>query len=156
MNGKSAFDELFRRDQGAKLNSHGQEPLNDPEPDDSYESHLGDGRNARHQVYAVIMIENDGSQWVIPYGTVCFGKGKENGKEFRFRCVLDEHLYEVTVEGPQIQYAVEKFAAGKRETWHCRGHGTERIRVAEVKEAKPTAKKESAPGETPEMREHSR
>lgn len=147
MNGRNLnpLDEMLRRD--GKLNSHGQEPLNDPEPEDSYEAQLGDGRNARHGVWSVQIIENNGKLWMIPYGCIEQGSGQLNGNTFRFECVLGEVVHEVVIEGPQIQYAVDKFSAGKRESWHTRGAGTTTIRVRALrKAAKPkigTAEEES-------------
>jgi hypothetical protein len=114
------------------------EPPPDPDAADTWESSLGDGRNSRHQVFAVLLIDDHNQQWMVPYSSIAFGKGKFNGNEFIFRCALD-HVYDVVLQGPQLQYAIEKLAAGKRETLHTRGAGTTSIKFVEVRQEAESA-----------------
>jgi hypothetical protein len=97
---------------------------------EDYEAPTGDGRNSRHQLFAVLLADDLKLQWLIPYGAVVLGRGPVNQSPFVFVFSAGrDELYEVTVEGPQIQYAVEKFAEGKRVSWHANGEGTTSIRV---------------------------
>lgn len=95
---------------------------------DSYEDMAGTGRNSRHQVFAVQLINERGEMAVVPYSAILWGSGRFNGEEFRFEFARGEELWEATIRGSaHLQRVVDKLTAGKRESIRCAGSVVESI-----------------------------
>lgn len=84
--------------------------------DDLIDDARAPGRNSNIHLGALLVQDNAGEVWFIPYG--CFlpekaGKVKEGARRLYF-AKDDEQRYEIEIQGPQAQYLVDMIAAGKR------------------------------------------
>jgi hypothetical protein len=112
-------------------------PLVEQKPDDiyqeeSFEAPTRDGRNSRHQVFAVLLEADDGKRYMFPYGGIIFGEGLLDSDAFSFFASVGEQLFLVTITGPEITKGIDFLATGKRESWHTRAEATRSIKVERV------------------------
>ena len=126
-------DKLFSGKYGKK-DAEAAAGAEQPEDDSPYENDrmgLQDGLTAKHPVLACLVTDTLNQMWLIPYGSIILGMGPHGGSRYNIKFYAGDDLFELTAEGPQISYALAKFAAGTRATWH-KGVGTKSITVKKV------------------------
>lgn len=94
-----------------------------PKDDDVWEAPTGYLRCARHQVFAVELVQKSGVMLVVPYSAIDGAEGKFNGDRFTFRFFRGEAAYEAAIEGTitHTQRVMDKIAGGKAELVRANG-----------------------------------
>jgi hypothetical protein len=86
------------------------------EPDgDSYEEMSGDGRSARHQAFAVQLVQANRDAQAVTYASMHSPIVFNPSRGIKFRFDGFDGLYEVVIEGSNLGPLYDRLCSGKRE-----------------------------------------
>lgn len=104
--------------------------------DDSVESPAGDGRWARHQVFAVQLVQANRNAQAVTYASIHSTLDYVPSRGIRFRYENDDGMFEVLIEGNNLDRIFDKLCAGKMELIRVTGETVTAITVRAVKKDK--------------------
>ena len=114
------------------LNGHGQEPL---DGGDCTETLQRDGRECRHQVFSVQLVKENRDAQAVIYSSIHspIRFDPSRGISFQFEGA-GQQLYDVRIEGGNLERVFDKLAEGKRVSIRENGSSVMRISVTAAAE----------------------
>ncbi|WP_020474520.1 hypothetical protein [Zavarzinella formosa] len=106
-----------------------------PEDDDSIESLAGDGRDSRHQVLAVQLVQQSRDSRAVLYGSIIGTIDYNPSKGVHWHFEGKNGLERVDIAGRLLDRIYDKLTCGKRETIKVNGDSVTSIAFSKVEEA---------------------
>jgi hypothetical protein len=135
MAGESLLNKLKAMGEAGSVPRPREDPPPQPE-DDSYEEPAGDGRSARHQVFSVQLVQANRNAQAVTYQSMHSPLTFDPSRGISFRFENAEGLFEVRIEGRNLDRVYDKLCVGKREVIRQNGETVTAISVRVVPQAK--------------------